>query len=90
MILIQKKSGGLWQYYRDKPASINNDVIIDFAANNNSISFKFKQQITGQRVNNLTKEIEILVPLIYLSILREHLKSHLTTVKLYLDQNINV
>ena len=42
-----KTSGSLWQYYRDEPALDNNDNIIDFPANNsNSISFKFKQQIT--------------------------------------------
>ena len=35
VIIIQKKSGVLWQYYRDKPDSTNNDLIIDFAANNN-------------------------------------------------------
>ena len=42
-----KISGSLWQYYRDEPALDNN--IIDFPANNNnSVSFKLKQQITGQ------------------------------------------
>ena len=39
--------GNLWQYYRDEPALNNNNNVIDFPANNsNSISFKFKQQIT--------------------------------------------
>ena len=42
-----KTSESLWQYYRDKPALDNNNNIIDFPANNNnSISFKFKQQMT--------------------------------------------
>ena len=42
--------------------------IIDFPANsNNSISLKFKQQITGQTGNGSTKDVEIMVPLKYLS-----------------------
>ena len=40
-------SGNLWQYYRDEPATGDNVNIILFRANNNdSNSFKFKQQIT--------------------------------------------
>ena len=62
-----KMSGSLWQCYGDEP-TLNNNVIIDFTAdNNNSISFKFKQQITGQTGNNETKDIEIKVTLKYLS-----------------------
>ena len=42
-----KKSRSLWQYCRDEPALNNNGKIIDFHANNNnSASFRFKQQIT--------------------------------------------
>ena len=42
-----KKSRSLWQYCRDEPALNNNGKIIDFPANNNnSASFRFKQQIT--------------------------------------------
>ena len=63
-----KTSGSLWQYYRDKPALADNGNIIDFSAsNNNSASFKFKKQITGQIRNRGTKNIEIMVPLKYLS-----------------------
>ena len=40
---------------------------MDFPADNNSISFKFKQQITRQTGSNDTKEVEIMVPLKYLS-----------------------
>ena len=56
-------SGRLWQYYRDEPALSNNRNITDFPNDsNNSISFEFKQQITGQ-----TGETnEIMVPLKYL------------------------
>ena len=44
-----KTSGSLYQYYRDEPVLNNNVNIINFLDDdNNSISFKFKQQITGQ------------------------------------------
>ena len=50
-----KTSGSFWQYHRDEPALDNDNNIIDFPANNNnSISFKFKQQITGQTENGGT------------------------------------
>ena len=56
-----KTSGRLCQYYWDKPA-------LDFPANNNnSASFKFKQEITGQTGNSGTKYVEIMVPLKHLS-----------------------
>ena len=43
-----KTSGSLYQYWRDGPALNDNDNINDFPNdNNNSISFKVKQQITG-------------------------------------------
>ena len=52
-----KTSGSSWQWYRDEPALNNkNKYITDFSAdNNNSNSFKFKQQITGQTRDNGTK-----------------------------------
>ena len=60
-------SGSLWSNYRDEPAFTNGENI-DFPANgNNSASFKFKQQITGQKENSGTKDVEIMVPLKYLS-----------------------
>ena len=53
-----KTSGSLWQYYKDDP----NDNI------ENSESFKSKIKITGKTHNNgNTKDIEIIVPLKYLS-----------------------
>ena len=61
-------AGSLWQYYRDEPALDANGGIIDFPANeNNSVSFKFKQQITEQTGNGGTKDVEIMVRLKYLS-----------------------
>ena len=55
-----KKPRSLWQYYRDEPAR----NIIDFPdSNNNSILFKFKQQIIKkkQTENGGTKEVEIIL-----------------------------
>ena len=45
-----------------------NDNITDFPANNNNSNlFKFKQQITEQIGNSGTKDVQIMVPLKYLS-----------------------
>ena len=49
-----KATGSLWQYCKDIPAR-----------NNNNDNFKVK--ITGQTGNNGTKDVEIMVPLKYLS-----------------------
>ena len=63
-----KTSGSLWQYYRDKLALDVNSNIIDIPAdNNNSILFKFKQQIRDQTGNSGTKDAERMVSLKYLS-----------------------
>ena len=37
-----KTPGNLWQYYSDEP-SLDDNSNIDFPANNNNISFNFKQ-----------------------------------------------
>ena len=53
-----KTSGSLWQYYRDEP----NDNLTD------SKSFKSKIKITGNtHVDGNTKDVEIAVPLKYVS-----------------------
>ena len=53
-----KTSGRWWQYYRDDP---NNNIV-------NSESFKFKVKITATTPNDdNTKDVEIIVPLKYLS-----------------------
>ena len=46
--IYSKTSVRLRQYYRDKPALSNAGNIIDFPSdnNNNSVSFKFKEEIT--------------------------------------------
>ena len=52
----------------DEPAIDNNGDILDFPVdNNNSNSFKFKQQITGKTEKGGTKNVKIMVPLKYLS-----------------------
>ena len=53
-----KTIGSLWQYFRDEP----NDNLA------NSESFKYKIKITGKTsYNNNVKDVEIMVPLKYLS-----------------------
>lgn len=42
-----KTSGSLLQYYRHEPALINEGVIVEFADNNTTALFKFKEKITG-------------------------------------------
>ena len=53
-----KTSGSLWQYFRDEP---DDDDIED------SESFKSKIKITGKTNNNNLKDVELMVPLKYLS-----------------------
>ena len=68
-----KTSGSLWQYYRDEP----NDNLAD------SESFKSKTKITGKTPNNGNeKNVEIMVPLKYLSNFWRTLEILLLTVKL--------
>ena len=62
-----KTTGSLWQYCKDIPARNANGEIIAFDVNNTTDSFKFKAKITGQTGNNGTKDVEIIVPLKYLS-----------------------
>ena len=63
-----KTTGSLWQYCKDIPArDANDDDIVVFAENNTTDSFKFKAKITGQTGNDGTKDVEIIVPLKYLS-----------------------
>ena len=63
-----KTTGSLWQYCKDIPARNNaNNSIIIFSEDNITDSFKFKAKITGQTGNDGTKDVEIMVPLKYLS-----------------------
>ena len=63
-----KTTGSLWQYCKDIPArDANDDDIVIFADGNTTDSFKFKLKITGRTGNGGTKDVEIMVPLKYLS-----------------------
>ena len=62
-----KTTGNLWQYCKDIPArNANNDIVV-FNVNNATDSFKFKAKITGQTGHDRTKDVELIVPLKYLS-----------------------
>ena len=62
-----KTTGSLWQYCKDIPSRNNNDEIIIFRFNNTTGSFNFKAKITDQTGDDETKDVEIMVPLKYLS-----------------------
>ena len=62
-----KTSGSLWQYCKDIPAVDNNNAIDNFAENNLTDSFNFKVKMTGQTGDDGTKDVELMVPLKYLS-----------------------
>ena len=62
-----KTSGSLWQYCKDIPARINYKQIVNSAVNNLTDSFNFKVKFTGQTDDDGKKDVEIMVPLKYLS-----------------------
>ena len=63
-----KTSRSSWKYNTDEPALSDKENIMDFPYDSNdSISFKFKQQITWQAGNNEIKDVKIMVPLKYLT-----------------------
>ena len=62
-----KTSGSLWQYYKDIPAVGNDNAIANFTNNNLTDSFNFKVKMTSRTRDNGTKNVEIIVPLKYLS-----------------------
>ena len=62
-----KTNGSLWQYCKDIPAVNNNNEIVDFHGANATDSFNFKTKITGQTDDDEIINIEIMVPLKYLS-----------------------
>ena len=62
-----KTTGSLWKYCKDIPARDNNNEITEFTADNTTDSLNFKAKITGQTGNDGTKDVEIIVPLNYLS-----------------------
>ena len=65
--IYAKTTRSLWQYCKDMPAQNNNNQIVNFTANNLTDSFNFKVKFTGQINDNRTKDVEIMIPLKYLS-----------------------
>ena len=85
---FSKISWSFWQYYRDEPALDNNNNIVDFPAkNNNSTSLKLKEQITGQTGKGVTKDVEIMVLLKYVSNFWITLETPLLIVKIVFSWN---
>ena len=62
-----KTTGSLWQYCKDIPALNANDEITEFTGGNTTDSFNFKVKIAGYTGDDGTKDVEIMVPLKYLS-----------------------
>ena len=62
-----KASRSLWQCRKEVPLVNNNGNIADFKGVNATDSFNFKTKITGQTNYNRQIDIEIIVPLKYLS-----------------------
>ena len=71
----------MWQYYRDKPVTNDAGAFIDFTANDDTDSFKFKQKLTDKTGHDGTKNLEIMVPLKYLSNFWRTLKIPLISCK---------
>ena len=62
-----KTSRSLWQYCKEVPAVNNEGNIVDFNDANATDSFNFKTKITGQTNNDGMINVEIIIPLKYLS-----------------------
>ena len=62
-----KTSGSLWKYCKEIPAIDNNGDIANFNGANATDSLNFKTKITDQTNNNGIINVEIMVPLKYLS-----------------------
>ena len=62
-----KTSGSLWQYCKEIPAINNEGAIVNFDGANATDSFNFKTKITGQTNDDGIINVEIMVPLKYLS-----------------------
>ena len=62
-----KTSGSLWQYCKDIPGVDDDGDIVDFNGANATDSFNFKTEITGQTNNYGIINVEIMIPIRYLS-----------------------
>ena len=63
-----KPSGSLSQSCKDIPAVDNNNTIVNFTENNLNDSFNLKAKMTDQTGDDGRRNVEIMVPLRYLSI----------------------
>ena len=86
-----KTSGSLWQYCKEIPAIDNDGDIADFNGANATDSFNFKTKITGQTNDDGIINVEIMVPLKYLSNFWRTLEMPLINceVELILDWSAN-
>ena len=82
-----KTSGILFRYCRDVPAGDLNGATIDFTEANVTDSFNLKVKLTGQTGDNGTQNVEIMVPLKYLSIFWRTLEMPLINCEIMLDLN---
>ena len=81
-----KTSGILWQYCRDVPALNDDGEFTDFTeANATTEPFNHKVKLIGQTGNNGTKNVEIMVPLKYLSNFLRTLEMPLIDCEITLD-----
>ena len=78
----------LWQYYRDKPFRGDNDNINDVRTDTDSGSFKYKLKVTGPTGNNGTKDVQIMVPLQYLSNFWRTLEMPLINCEINISQTV--
>ena len=83
-----KTSGILCHYCRDEPVLDNDGKTADFTeANAITDSFKVKAKITVKTVDNSTKDVEIMVPLKYLSNFEGTLEISLINCEINFDLN---
>ena len=79
-----KTSESLWQYCKDIPAVDNNIAVVNLTENILTDSFNFKAKLTDQTGNNGTQDVEIMVPLKYLSYFWRTLEMSLINCEIYL------
>ena len=86
-----KTSGSLWQYCKEIPAVNDDGNIENFDGANATDSFNFKTKITGQTNNDGIINVEIMVPLKYLSNFWRTLEMPLVNceIELILDLSAN-
>ena len=88
MIIIQKHPEFYGDFCRDVPAVDANDAVTDFTeANATTYSFNLKVKLTGETGDNGTKDVEIMVPLKYLSNFWRTLEMPLINYEITVDLN---